>query len=240
MLTAGGGSSASGRSLTQGTFGAALTPAEWSALESLGHAQVYPVRSTLMFQGEPGERVMVVLSGRVKVLVVSPDGHEQLLSIRDPGDVLGELSFLEFQRRAASVVALEPVEVRSVSSSVFREFLERTPRVAVVLLEVLSRRFRETTEKRVQFGALDTLGRLSARLAELADRYGRPCEGGISIQLSLTQEELRSWTGASAAGVAKALQTMRDVGWITTDRRRIVVTDIGALRSRSGSPPSGT
>jgi CRP/FNR family cyclic AMP-dependent transcriptional regulator len=215
-----------------GTFGAALTPAEWVALAKLGHAQRYPARATLMYQGEPGDRVMVLLTGRVKVVVVSPDGHEQLLSIRDPGDVLGELSFLDLQPRSGSVVALEPVEVLGVPAPVFREFLESAPRVAVALLESLTRRFRDTTAKRAQFGALDTLGRLAARLVELADRYGGHCEGGIEIRISLTQEELGSWTGASPAGVAKALQTMRELGWIATQRRQIVIRDIEAVRRR--------
>jgi len=80
---------------------------------------------------------------------------------------------------------------------------------------------------------LGTPGRLSARLVELCERYGEAAPEGTIISLPLTQEELGAWTGASHAGVAKALQTLRELGWIQTHRKRIVVRNIDALRHRS-------
>lgn len=76
-------------------------------------------------------------------------------------------------------------------------------------------------------------GRLAARLVELAERYGEVSDAGIVIGVPLSQEELAAWVGASHAGVAKALQTLRELGWIGTQRRRIVVHDLEALRGRS-------
>jgi len=116
---------------------------------------------------------------------------------------------------------------------VFRNHLETAPRVAVALLEVITRRLRDTTIKRAQFLGSDTIGRLAARIVELADRYGTSGDEGVEIELALSQDELASWTAASRAGVAKGLQTLRDLGWIETHRRRLVVRDLEALRSRS-------
>jgi CRP-like cAMP-binding protein len=132
------------------------------------------------------------------------------------------------------VVALEPVRVLVIATSVFRAHLEREPGVAVALLELITGRFRETTLKRSQFGASDTVGRVCARIVELAERYGSESERGIEIGLALSQDELAAWTGGSRAGVAKALQTLRELGWIQTARRRIVVQRIDALRERAG------
>jgi CRP-like cAMP-binding protein len=101
------------------------------------------------------------------------------------------------------------------------------------LLEVVARRFRDTTIKRSQFAASDTLGRVAARIVELSARYGSPSEGGIEIALALSQDELAAWSGGSRAGVAKALQTLRELGWIETHRRRIVVREPEALRRRA-------
>jgi CRP/FNR family transcriptional regulator, cyclic AMP receptor protein len=78
------------------------------------------------------------------------------------------------------------------------------------------------------------VGRISARLVELATRFGEPTEGGVAITLPLTQEELGSWCGCSREAVAKGLQTLRGLGLIETSRRRIVVTDIERLNERSG------
>ena len=67
-----------------------------------------------MYEGEPGDRVMVVLAGRVKVTTTGDDGQETLLSVRGPGEILGELSFLDDQPRLSTVTTLEPVEVLAV------------------------------------------------------------------------------------------------------------------------------
>jgi CRP-like cAMP-binding protein len=215
------------------TFLALLSSQEREALHGLGVRRSFPRGAVLMFQNEPDERVMLLLVGRVKITRLDQDGHELLLSIRDPGDVLGELAFIDGQPRIATVTALEPVEALVTPSQAFRHHLETTPRVAVALLEVVIHRFRETTLKRSQFAALDTMGRLAARIVELADRYGEPTEDGVTVTAPLSQEELAAWTGASRAGVSQALQTIRDLGWVQTERRALLVRDLKALRARA-------
>ena len=74
---------------------------------------------------------------------------------------------------------------------------------------------------------------MAARLVELAERYGEPAARGLRIGLPLSQEELAGWTGSSREAVSKALQTLRNVGWVVTERRRITVLDLEALRRRS-------
>ncbi len=81
-----------------GTFLASLNSDERDALHGLGVRRTFPRSTVLMFQNEPDARVMLLLAGRVKVTRVDHDGHEMLLSIRDPGDVLGELAL---DRRSA-------------------------------------------------------------------------------------------------------------------------------------------
>jgi CRP/FNR family transcriptional regulator, cyclic AMP receptor protein len=216
-----------------GSFLSLLTVDERSRLHDLGHLRHFPRGAVMMYEGEPGERVMILDSGRAKITQIVEGGRETLLSIRDPGDVMGEIAFVDGLARMATVTALEPVEALVIPSSVFRRHLESAPRVAMALLEVVVRRFRETTAKRTEFTASDTTGRLAARLIELADRYGENQDGGIQITLALSLDELVAWTGASRAGVTKALQTLRDLGWIETSRGRILIRDLSALRSRA-------
>ncbi|HLL92824.1 MAG TPA: Crp/Fnr family transcriptional regulator [Solirubrobacteraceae bacterium] len=219
--------------LVGGTFLAQLAHDEHQALHGLSVRRTFPRGAVLMFEHEPDERVMLLLAGRVKVTAIRHDRREILLSLRDPGDVLGELAFIDGQPRTATVSALEPVDALVMPAQVFRSYLETTPRVAVVLLEIVARRFREATDQRLQFAASDSMGRLAARIVELADRYGEPGADGIIVDLPISQEELASWTGASRASVAQALQVFRELGWIQTERRRLTVTDAAALRSRS-------
>lgn len=219
--------------LAPGTFLALLDESERAALAQLGVRRSVRRGAILMLEHEPDARVMLLLGGRVKVTRTDEEGRETLLSLRDPGDVLGELSFIDGRPRIATVTALEGVDMLIVPDQTFRRHLETTPRVAVLLLEAVARRLREATVKRAQFAASDTLGRVAARIMELAERYGEQADGGLAVTSPLSREELASWVGASRAGVAQALHSLRELGWLETDGHRLLIRDAQALRSRA-------
>ena len=216
-----------------GTFLARLSDSDCQALLALGGSRRFARSERLMQQGEPGDRVLLLLDGHVKTSVADARGRETVLSFRGPGDILGELTFSHADPRSSSVLAIEPVEARALASSEFRGFLARTPTAALTLIDVMSRRFRDANLARQQFADLDTIGRVAARLIELCERYGDRTSAGIRIRLPITQEDLGSWTASSRAGVAGALRTMRELGWIDTERRCITVVDRDALVRRS-------
>jgi CRP-like cAMP-binding protein len=218
---------------TPGTFAALLSEDERQALDELGVKRSFPRGSVLIMQGEHDQRVVLLLAGRVKAWRVDEAGHEVLLSIRDPGDVLGELGAIDGEPGVAHVSALDEVRALVMPAAAFRTHLETTPRVAVALLEATVRRFRETTMRRSQFTTSDTMGRLAGRILELAERYGEEGPSGTSIELPISQEELAAWTGSSRAGVSQAMQLMRELGWIETARKRITVRDLAAMRARA-------
>lgn len=211
-----------------------LTPAERDDLFARGGRRKLRRGTFLFSEGDASEHVAVVLAGRVKASSFTTDGREVVLAVRGPGELLGELAALDRQTRSASVIALEPLEVLVVPADGFRDFLEAHARVAVSLLQTLSRRQRDADRKRIEFGAHDTEGRVGLRIVELAERYGEATEGGIRIELPLTQEELAGWTGSSREAVSKALKTLREHGLIETGRRTILVRDLAALRARLG------
>ncbi len=215
------------------TFLDRLTEDEREALIELGIRRRFPRDGVLMFQDEPEEHLLLLLGGRVKVTRTANGHHELLLAIRDRGEMLGELGFIDGQPRLATVTALEDTEAVLLGGREFRAHLEANPRVAIVLLESVAMRFRESTVRRLQFAASDTLGRLAARIVELLDRYGEPEESGLAVSMPISQDELASWTGASRAGVAAGLQTLRELGWVSTERRRIIVHDADSLRARA-------
>ena len=215
-----------------GSFVALLSDDDRGALLKLGGRRSFARGEHLMRQGEPGDSILILLAGHVKASAVDSHGREMVLSFRGPGDVLGELTFSHAEPRSSNVTAIEPVEAMAVAASEFRGYLEQRSTAALTLIDVISRRFRDANSKRAQFGDLDTVGRIAARLIELCERYGDRSEAGIRIRLPITQEDLGSWTASSRAGVASALRTMRELGWITTGRRHITVLDLDSLTQR--------
>ena len=215
----------------------ALSPAEVNDLHSRARPRRYARGVPLFYEFEAPDHVVTLLKGRVKVTRLSEEGREVLLAVRGPGDVLGELSAIDGDPRSATATALEAVEGLVLSTSDFLEYLERHPRVAIELLKMVSRRLRDSDQKRLEFGAQDTMGRVAARIVELADRFGEPIEGTLRIDLPITQEELAGWSGCSREAVSKALQGMRALGWLETARREIIVRDRESLCARAGERP---
>jgi CRP-like cAMP-binding protein len=214
-------------------FLALLDDREREALQRRARTTRFSTGERLLQQGDAGDKVVVILRGRGKVSYVTREGRELVLRICGPGELVGELSVIDGRPRLSSVVALEPLEALVLAASEFRSLIETEPTVAWKLLGMLSRRFRDADLKRLEFGASDTVGRVAARIVELADRYGEPDGDGIRITLPLSQDELGAWTGSSRAGVAAALRTLRELGWIETERRRITVRDRDALAARA-------
>ncbi|MFN2595357.1 MAG: Crp/Fnr family transcriptional regulator [Actinomycetota bacterium] len=214
-----------------GSFLAQLTTDEFVALTSASARRQYRKGATLFNEGDVSDRVIALTEGRVKICYFTADGKEVVLAIRGPGDLVGELSAIDGQRLSATVTSLEPVSGFVMTSSVFTSFLSKTPRVALLLLQSVTGKLRDADRKRIEFSESDSVGRVAKRLVELAERFGTGESGSIDITLS--QEELGGWTGASREAVSKALQSLRGRGWIETSRRAITIKDIDALKKRA-------
>ena len=201
-------------------------------LEARGGRRRFKRGSTLMNEGAPGAEVMLLLEGRVKVSITTAEGREIVLGFQGPGDLVGDLAAIDEGPRSGTMEALEPVEALAIAASEFRALLER-PAFAQAMIRCLVHRFRDADRRRIEFGASQSLGRVAARLVELAERYGEPTEDGVVITLPISQEELAGWTGSSRESVAQALASLRGLGAIRTERRKIIVLDAEALGRQS-------
>ncbi len=216
-------------------FLALLADEDRRALEAISTVSKAPRGRVILAYGQVADKIVVLREGRVKVVAPpTGTGDEVVLTFRGPGALLGEQALVDGGPRAASVVAVEPIEYLVVAASAFRALLEHRPAVAFSILAILSGRLRDSDRRLSQFASADTLGRVSARLVELCEEHGeRGDDGSVHITLPLTQEDLAGWTGASLEATAKSLRTLRELGWIETGRRAIVVHDLEAMRARA-------
>jgi CRP/FNR family cyclic AMP-dependent transcriptional regulator len=210
-----------------------LTPEQLQALRAIGIQRAYPRGAALFHERQGSDRVILILGGCVKLSSLSDEGKEALLGIRGPGDLIGEMSALDGEPRSATATALEPVDALAVPPERFEQFLRQNPDVSLLIIRLLSQRLRDADRKRLEFAAQDSMGRVAARLIELADRFGVEAEDGLRIDLPISQEELAAWTGCSREAVTKALHSMRELEWLETQRRAVVLHDLEAVRRRA-------
>ena len=214
-------------------FLASLGPEAAAELRGLGTRRRYPAGAALFLEGDAAHEALVVLAGEVKLSVGSVEGGEVILDVLEPGSLVGELSVIDGKPRSATVSALSPVEVLAVGAIAFNEFLERHPPILRGLLIEVIDRLRTRVRHQLEFGTGDAMGRICARLAELADRQGEMEGGSIVVHSPVSQTELAAWAGLSREAVVKALRALRQLGWVENRGRTIVIHELERVRQRA-------
>jgi CRP-like cAMP-binding protein len=215
----------------RGGFVDLLDPADRAALLGLGLRRRYPSRAALIIQGDPGDTVFVVLSGRTKVTLGSPGGDEIVLAVDGPGDLLGLFEAIDPDGgpRTAANVAIEPTECRAIPGEEFRRFIDDHPRVAPVILRWVIRRLRAADWRRLDAFSCDAVHRLARLLVEVAGEPDDP-DTTVDVDIPLTQAELARLIATSRDSLVRALTSLRSRGLVATARRRITILDLGGLR----------
>ena len=194
--------------------------------------RTYRRAEVIFHQGDPGNTLHVLESGRVKVLVTAESGEQAVLAILGPGDCFGELSLIDGEPRSATIEAMEPVQTVALLRSDFLRLVLAHPRTVEHLLSTLTGRIRRTSEGVADLAFLDIEGRLAKKLLELAGEHGRPTEGGTEIELPITQGDLTAMIGGTRTSVNRALTWYEENGAIERRGRRIVIRDSDRLRRR--------
>jgi len=204
------------------------------ALEAGGRHRHFGTGQVLFSEGDDGRDVYILVEGMVKVVTTSASGRQVILDLMTAGSVLGELSAIDGQPRSASAEAVTPIDVLVLGIDDFRGFLQRQPRAAAALLEVVAARLRMSSQRQLEFGASDALTRLCRCILVMIDRFG---DRGIdhSVDLPVVQQDLAKLTGLSREAVVKGLRRLRELGWVEASGRSIVVRDLPAVQARARS-----
>jgi CRP-like cAMP-binding protein len=214
-------------------FWTLLSPNERSALSSLGLSRDYQADATLCNEGDLATNVFILVSGWVKILSTTKDGHEIVLALRGDGDIVGEVAETT-GRRNATMRAIGKVRALIVQFDKFYAFLDSNLGVGHTYRRVVTHRWNDADATN-RIRAVTTGGqRLAALLLDLASRHGRKADGVIYLTLPLSQEELASLAGTSRATVTRAFDNWRQRDLIRTRQHRITIIDPEALRRVAG------
>jgi CRP/FNR family cyclic AMP-dependent transcriptional regulator len=184
-----------------------------------GKRRRYRKGTLLIQEGDPGDSVFVVISGRVKVFSTDEEGREFTFIVLGPGDYFGEMS-LDGGSRSASVITLEPCECAVLDRSQVRAYMATHPDFAFELLTTVIRRAREAT--RVARGL--ALGGVYSRLAVFLENNARPQpDGARMIEEILTQSEIASRIGSGREMVSRIMKDLEAGGYVDFSARRIVL-----------------
>jgi CRP-like cAMP-binding protein len=168
---------------------------------------------------------MVILSGRVKITNVNADGREVVLAFQGTGDIIGEIAVLHNKKRSANAIALEQTEAFLIPGRDVLIALEANPQAMIEMSQMLCERLRAASAI-IEDSTLAMLGRAANGLLRLAYQHGRRTrDGGIRIDLKLTQDDLGKYLGLSRANVSRQLRHLKDVNVVRIVGAQVVITD---------------
>jgi len=211
----------------------ALSEEDAGALRA-GIINVHLDRGERLFsEGDAGDKLYIILEGKIKLTKAAPDGRENLLSVHGPGEMFGELSLFDPIPRTSSATAVTSARLAGLAHDDLRTWLSSRPEVAMHLLQALAQRLRRINEVKADLVFTDVPGRVAKALLDLADRFGVLTPEGVQVNHDLTQEELAQLVGASRETVNKALADFTARGWIQLAAKSVLVTDTDRLRKRA-------
>lgn len=187
----------------------------------------------LMYQGDPGDHLAVLVDGLVKIIVTSDRGDEMVLATLGSGEVLGELSVIDQGPRSASVVAVQPTTALVINRAALITTMQHSPALLDALLHTLGAMVRRLTEQATDLVFLDLGGRIAKLLIQRAEHQSDDQSKRLAVDLHLTQTELAQMVGASRPAVNRVLQSLVGRGVIAVDGKTIVIKDAVALRRRA-------
>ncbi|MEE2790454.1 MAG: Crp/Fnr family transcriptional regulator [Acidobacteriota bacterium] len=180
-------------------------------------------------QGDPGDSLFLVASGRVKLFIESTDGEQLTILFCDSGSCFGEMAVLDGKVRSASAEAVEPTETWIVTRNTFLDLMRRAPDIAIAVITFLCSKLRGDLDRMEEFIFLDTYDRVGRQLLRMATKDP---SGDYSVQI--TQDELARLVGNSREQVNRVLADLSSLGHVSIGRGCLKIARPDALKRMFG------
>jgi len=202
-----------------------LLKSQHEALASIALTRSYKKGQVIFSEGDEGAGFYAVISGRVKIYKLSPEGKEQILHMMGPGEIFGEVPVFTGHGYPAFADAYMLCSLLFFPRNAFIELIRKDPSLALNMLAVLSWRLRKFAALIEDLSLKEVPGRLAAYLLYL----GRKSKTGNEVDLDISKGQLASLLGTIPETLSRILGKMSRQGLISTEGSRIRITDLATI-----------
>jgi CRP-like cAMP-binding protein len=221
------------RILKRGPIGSAASAASQTALADAGSLHRISKGRPLVTQGDAANNIAMIGLGRVRLVRALNEGHALSLGYRGAGDLIGESALGGVTTHRESAIAAEDVEALVVPVATFRSLMASDLGFNSAVITTLVERHTDTEERLASMLFRNVEARLAEFLLKASTRWGIPDPRGTLIAAPFTHQEMASMIGSTRETVTLTLGELRRKGILEIDRRRIVILDREALRTRT-------
>jgi CRP/FNR family transcriptional regulator len=185
----------------------------------------YQKGEIIFFENDDYGGLYLLVSGRVKLSMLSPDGKEKVLNILQEGDIMGEVSFFDLDPHPITAEAMENARIVIIPREKLEDIITKKPTLALKIIESLAKKTRLLTSQVRELVFHDAAGRMASLLSRFAEDFGVEINGGKMIDIILTHKEIANLIGSSRVTVTKIINNFIDDGVIKMHKRKIVIVD---------------
>jgi len=185
-----------------------------------GQSRSYGKGELIIREGEAGDALFVILSGKVQVYVSDTQGRAMIVADYAAGDYVGEMA-LDGKARSASVQAVEATVCSMVARDALRSAIHADPEIAMRMIATLIDRNRNATVSLKNLALMDVYGRVARLL--LAQDFEPGTDGLAWSRERLTQQEIANRVGASRDMISRILKDLRTGGYIAVREKRYAI-----------------
>jgi CRP-like cAMP-binding protein len=221
-----------------------LTADQNLRLEQRASPRLFAADQMIYCPSDGGQSVHLLVRGRVKIKVLTPDGREIILAFVDEGELFGEHALIDSSSRNEFAEATTPVAVMSLPREELLWLISQNASLGLEMTKLIGLRRRRIENRLRNVLFRSTRQRVAALLLELLESHGEPLKRGWRVRLPLSHQELANLIGATRETVTVVLGRLKAEGTIEVRRRRLVVLDrerlanedAAASAPRTGSP----
>lgn len=203
---------------------AGLTNPELEELAASVRRVRFPRKNIVFQEGDPGDFLLILQKGRVKVTLLGESGQETILAMLEPPAFLGEISLLDDAPRSATVVAMEPTEFLRLARAPFIALVKEHPQMAFTIMARVARSLRYATEQVRTLSMYDVHGRVLRALLVLAQRQGATVPTSrILVKPKPTLKDVALMIGCSREAVSRAMKVLQESHFVTATASELAI-----------------
>ena len=210
------------RLLDNCTLFSSLSPVERSAISARSHIRTYKAGEMVFAMGSPGDQMMALLSGTIRINVPYSEGKELFLAIIHPGEIFGELAVLDGDERSADAIAETACTLAVLDRKDVLSFLERNPSVWLKLVKVLVQRLRRTDQTFAEVALQQLPVRLAKAILRMLNRETNS-SAAKAFKIPFSQRELANMVGSTRESVNKCFRNWQRDGIVKISKGSIII-----------------
>jgi CRP-like cAMP-binding protein len=179
----------------------------------------------LFRQGDPARYCYLVTSGRLKLVKLHEQGKEAVIRYISPGELTAAIAVFKQKDYPLSAQTIGRTQAVGWDRPTIVALMFEYPALALNMLQVAIERLDELQTRYLELSAEQVQQRLARALLRIMKHSGRRTDQGILIDFPLSRQELADYTGTTLYTVSRTLSTWEKLGWVSSGRERITITD---------------